>query len=111
MTKLFFFVLRIFEHEESEEDALRLLIGKVPLHSATGQASSRPDLLRNLPISKYYASVLAKLARERGFDGYLLNFERNFAGGPEQVRAVEAWASILKSELVRLVGSHAETVW
>lgn len=88
-----------------------MLIGKAPLKSKTGAALAQPDILRNLPVSRHYASLLADLAREKGFDGYLLNFERDLLGRSEQVRAIEAWATILKMELERKVGNHAEMVW
>ena len=99
---------RIFEHEASMEDTLRLLLGKLP-KSRTGPPTT---LLNNgFPISRHYARLLADLARERGFDGYLLNFEFPFIGRSEQARAVEAWTSLLGEELRRKVGEYAETIW
>lgn len=64
-----------------------------------------------LPLSPYYATVLAELARERGFDGYLLNFECPLAGGVEQTRALAAWITLLHSEILEKVGPHGETLW
>jgi len=55
--------------------------------------------------------VLAELARERGFDGYLLNFECPLVGGVEQTRAVVAWITLLQSEILARVGAHGETHW
>jgi mannosyl-glycoprotein endo-beta-N-acetylglucosaminidase len=77
--------------------------------SKTGQVnqSSSPTL----PLSPHYARVLAELARERGFDGYLLNFECHLLGGVEQTRAVAAWITLLQSEILARVGAHGETHW
>ena len=99
---------RIFEHTESAEDTIRLLCGKLP-NSRTGPPAT---LLSNgFPISRHYARLLADVAFERGFDGYLLNFEFQFVGRSEQARAIEAWISILNSELKSKVGDYAQTIW
>ncbi|KAF8999398.1 glycoside hydrolase family 85 protein [Cyathus striatus] len=92
-----------------EEDCLRLLVGKMP-SSSTGPAE-QSILPRTLPISPYYARLLAELAHERGFDGYLLNFECPLAGNYEQTRALAAWITILQNELLKKVGPHAEAIW
>ncbi|KAF8164722.1 glycoside hydrolase family 85 protein [Crassisporium funariophilum] len=92
-----------------EEDCLRLLVGKMPV-SKTGQVDQSTSSL-TLPLSPYYARVLAELARERGFDGYLLNFECPLAGGLEQTRALAAWITLLQSEILSRVGPHGETLW
>jgi mannosyl-glycoprotein endo-beta-N-acetylglucosaminidase len=62
-------------------------------------------------MSRHYASVLAELARQRGFDGYLLNFECPLRGGLEQARALAGWILLLRSELVIKVGTHAQVIW
>ncbi|KAI5120734.1 hypothetical protein M0805_006440 [Coniferiporia weirii] len=98
----------IFEHESSQEDMLRLLVGNIP---GFGSSASKAFRNNSLPVSPYYARLLADLARERGFDGYLLNFEYPFAGKSEQVRALEAWISILNAELKQKVGDYAQTIW
>ncbi|KAF9449023.1 glycoside hydrolase family 85 protein [Macrolepiota fuliginosa MF-IS2] len=93
----------------SEAECLRLVVGQLP-QSTTGSVvqSTVPS---TLPVSPHYAVLLAELAAERGFDGYLLNFECYLQGGPEQTRALAAWISLLQSELIKRVGPHAETVW
>lgn len=96
----------IFEHAEGEEDCLRLLLG--PVSTKSGQ---KPPHIKSLPISPYYAKVLAALARERGFDGYLLNFECPFRGGPDQMRSLCGWIEIFRVELKREIGDHAELIW
>ncbi|KLO08577.1 hypothetical protein SCHPADRAFT_858859 [Schizopora paradoxa] len=98
----------IFEHAESAEDLLRLLLGNVP---ASRTSSVKSGVKNTLPVSAHYARELAQLASDRGFDGYLLNVEYRLEGGPEQVRAIEAWISILNHELKRTVGPHAQTIW
>ncbi|EIN04359.1 hypothetical protein PUNSTDRAFT_55625 [Punctularia strigosozonata HHB-11173 SS5] len=94
----------IFEGD-GEADCLRLLVGRLP-SNVTG--SSAGD---TLPFSPYYARVLADLAYQRGFDGYLLNFECPLRGGLEQTRALTAWIALLDAELKSKVGPHAETIW
>ncbi|KXN88355.1 Cytosolic endo-beta-N-acetylglucosaminidase [Leucoagaricus sp. SymC.cos] len=93
----------------AEAECLRLIVGQLP-HSSTGTAvqSFTPS---TLPISPHYAIALAELAAERGFDGYLLNFECYLQGGLEQARALAAWIDLLESELVKRVGAHAEVSW
>lgn len=101
---------RIFEPPEGgEEDCLRITLGKIP-KSKTGQVESM-DRPLSLPFSPHYATVLAELARERGFDGYLLNFECALSGGPEQMRDIAAWITVLQSEILDKVGPHGETIW
>ena len=78
--------------------------------SKTGQVNRSKSSL-TLPLSPHYAIVLAELARERGFDGYLLNFECPLAGGLEQTRALAAWITLLQSEILARVGAHGETHW
>jgi len=78
--------------------------------SKTGQVHQATSSL-TLPLSPHYARVLAELARERGFDGYLLNFECPFIGGIEQTRALAAWITLLQSEILARVGPHGETHW
>jgi len=64
-----------------------------------------------IPMSRHYASVLAELARQRGFDGYLLNVECPLQGGSDQARALAGWILLLRSELVIKVGPHAQAIW
>ncbi|KAI0745210.1 glycosyl hydrolase family 85-domain-containing protein [Earliella scabrosa] len=97
----------IFEHAESEADCLQLLVSSLP-KSTTGPA--KPNA-QTLPVSRHYARLLADLAYQRGFDGYLLNFEVPFQGGVEQTRALTLWIAMLEQELKRKVGVHAEVVW
>ena len=78
--------------------------------SKTGQVD-QPTSSLTLPLSPHYAKVLAELARERGFDGYLLNFECPLAGSVEQTRVVAAWITLLQSEILARVGAHGETHW
>lgn len=99
--------IRIFEGG-SEAECLRLVVGQLP-QSVTGSIQiSTPS---TLPISPHYAIALADIAAERGFDGYLLNFECPLDGGPEQTRSVAGWIALLQSELIKRVGPHAEAVW
>jgi len=107
-TQADFSFCRIFEGG-GEEDCLRLLVGKMPM-SRTGQVDT-PTLSHTLPLSPHYATVLADLAKERGFDGYLLNFECPLQGGVEQTRALAAWITLLQSEILRKVGPHGTTLW
>ncbi|TFY67059.1 hypothetical protein EVJ58_g1869 [Rhodofomes roseus] len=100
--------IRIFEHDAGQQDCLRLLVGRLP-KSKTGSAAPSAD--NSLPLSPHYAKVLADLAYQRGFDGYLLNVEVPLIGRVEQSRALAAWIGILESELKRKVGSHAHTIW
>lgn len=51
------------------------------------------------------------MARQRGFDGYLLNFECQLKGRLNQSRALTTWVSLLTNALKRIVGEHAECVW
>jgi len=103
---VYLFTFRIFE-EGAEEDCLRLIVGKIPA-SKTGQVGQAAF---TLPLSPYYAKLLAELARERGFDGYLLNFECRLGGSLEQTRALSAWITLLQSEILDKVGPHGETIW
>ncbi|KAJ7250390.1 glycoside hydrolase family 85 protein [Mycena rebaudengoi] len=92
-----------------EDDCLRLLVGRLP-KSKTGPAR-QPTQLSSLPLSPHYARLLAELAHQRGFDGYLLNFECPLRGGYEQTRALAAWITLLVEELKARVGPYAEAVW
>lgn len=98
----------IFEGND-ENDCLRLLVGQLP-KSKTGPARQSTEF-RSLPLSPHYARVLAELAYQRGFDGYLLNFECPLRGGIEQTRAVAAWITLLVDEMKAKIGPHAEVVW
>ena len=101
-------VRRIFEHAESEPDCLRLLVGALP-SAKTGPARQSASV--TLPVSPHYARLLADLAYQRGFDGYLLNFEFPLRGGVEQTRALTMWIALLTKELKNRVGQHAEAIW
>ncbi|KAJ7057146.1 glycoside hydrolase family 85 protein [Mycena amicta] len=98
----------IFEGS-GENDCLRLLVGRLP-QSKSGPARQPTDF-RSLPLSSHYARLLADLAHERGFDGYLLNFECPLRGGIEQTRSVAAWITLLVAELKSKIGPHAEVIW
>lgn len=98
----------IFEHAESAADCLQLLVGRLP-SSQTGPAY--PPSRSVWPISRHYARVLADLAYQRGFDGYLVNVENALEGGVEQTRALASWVALLESELRDRIGGHAEVVW
>ncbi|KAL1679247.1 glycoside hydrolase family 85 protein [Schizophyllum commune] len=100
----------IFEND-GESDCLRLLVGKLP-SSKTGPAAQAPTNSRaSLPVSPHYARLLAQLAAQRGFDGYLLNFECPLRGGPEQTQALASWIALLRAELRVAVGEHAHVSW
>ncbi|KZT13242.1 glycoside hydrolase family 85 protein [Laetiporus sulphureus 93-53] len=97
----------IFE-DSGQQDCLRLLVGRLP-KSKTGAAKHSAST--SLPLSPHYARLLADLAFQRGFDGYLLNVECPLLGGIEQTRVFSAWIALLESELRRKVGQHAEVIW
>ncbi|KAL9712325.1 hypothetical protein Ac2012v2_003562 [Leucoagaricus gongylophorus] len=90
----------------AEAECLQLLTGQLP-QSSTGSAI-QSFVPSKLSISPHYAVALADLAAERGFDGYLMNFECWLTGGIEQARALAAWLGLLQSELIQRVGPHAE---
>ncbi|KAI6119223.1 glycoside hydrolase family 85 protein [Pisolithus thermaeus] len=96
----------ILEHSESDADGLKLLLGNVPSLSTDSNAASG-----SIPLSAHYASCLAELAFQRGFDGYLLNFESSLPGGTEQAHALTAWLILLRAKLRSKVGGHADVVW
>ena len=87
---------------------MQLLVGPLP-GSTYGPA--KPDSNATLPVSSHYARLLAELAYQRGFDGYLLNFEYPLLGGVQQARALTMWIALLEQELKRKVGPHAEAMW
>ncbi|KAH7916662.1 glycoside hydrolase family 85 protein [Hygrophoropsis aurantiaca] len=97
----------IFEGS-GEADCLRLLVG-LPSGPQSNMGPVKPTA--TLPLSRYYARLLAELAYQRGFDGYLLNFECPLQGGAEQARTLTAWIQVLRDELQIKVGSHAQAVW
>jgi hypothetical protein len=107
-TTLLTYTRSIFEHAEGEQDILRLLVGRLP---SSTSASSSAQSQAGLPLSAHYARALAELARQRGFDGYLLNVEVPLAGGPAQARLLAAWIALLREELRVRVGAHAEAIW
>lgn len=102
----------IFEHPESEADCLQLLLGRLPA-SRTGPAVPVSVETSPVSVSHHYARLLAYLAHQRGFDGYLLNFEWHLRAdnGIGHTRALTAWVSLLQAELKAKVGPHAEVIW
>ncbi|KIK92795.1 glycoside hydrolase family 85 protein [Paxillus rubicundulus Ve08.2h10] len=90
----------IFEHSESQPECLQIIVGQAQSNTST-----------TIPLSKRYAILLAELAYQRGFDGYLLNFEYKLESGIEQARALAAWIVLLRAELRAKVGPHAQAVW
>lgn len=101
-------IYSIFEWDGAEEECLRLLLGNIPLNNKDYSHANPGGVL---PISPHYAHLLARLARQRGFDGYLLNIECPLRGGVEQVRALVGWITILERELRAQVGHHAHCIW
>ena len=87
---------------------LRMIMGRVP---GVNSAEIETQANTTLPLTPYYAELFADIAKERGFDGYLLNIEIGLGRGAEQARALAAWITILQSELVKKVGPHAQTIW
>ena len=96
--------LRIVDSEGDEDDCKLLISGKSP-------SSKRGQVDQAGTVSPHYARRLAELARDRMFDGYLINVEVSLKGSYAQARALAAWITILQSELVDKVGPHAETHW
>jgi mannosyl-glycoprotein endo-beta-N-acetylglucosaminidase len=95
------FSARIFEHREDESDSLQIIVGQPQSNTSTGK----------IPLSRRYAVLLAELAYQRGFDGYLLNFEYKLKDGTEQARALAAWILLLRAELQAKVGPQAQAMW
>ena len=91
---------------------LRLLVGPLP-SSTFGPAVPSAGTSSNtaLPVSTHYATLLAQVAYERGFDGYLMNVECPLRGGAVHARALDAWLTILRAELRRIVGQHSKVIW
>ncbi|KAF8622794.1 hypothetical protein AX15_006724 [Amanita polypyramis BW_CC] len=87
----------MFEHEEHVPDLVHILSGPF------GDAMDT--------FSGHYATVLADLAHQRGFDGYLLNFEQPLPGGADQAGMLALWVRLLREELWKKVGQHAEVIW
>jgi len=85
---------------------MKLMLGNAPNLSMGSSAQ-----IGSILLSRHYASRLAELAYQRGFDGYLLNFESSLPGGSEQARALAAWIVLLRAELHTKVGSHSDVVW
>ncbi|KAF5337381.1 hypothetical protein D9611_002993 [Ephemerocybe angulata] len=93
----------------SELDMLRMLMGKVPGINTASEVETQAN--STLPLTPYYAELLADIAAERGFDGYLLNIEIGLGRGAEQARVLAAWITILQAEMIKKVGPHAQTIW
>lgn len=92
---------RIFEGIDAQPDCLQLVVGRADCVVTDNK----------IPISKRYAALLAELARQRGFDGYLLNFESFLPHETSHARALAAWMLLLKAELRTKVGPHAQVMW
>ncbi|KAH6890096.1 glycosyl hydrolase family 85-domain-containing protein [Coprinopsis sp. MPI-PUGE-AT-0042] len=54
----------------------------------------------DMPVSSHYAKLLANLARERGFDGWLVNIEIDMSGGRTEARGLAAWLTIFQREVL-----------
>ena len=89
-----------------------MLFGRLPA-SKTGTAAPPTVETSAILISPHYARLLAYIAYQRGFDGYLLNFEwaLRLEGGIGHARALTAWVSLLQAELKAKIGPHAEAIW
>lgn len=92
---------RLFEGTDSESECLQLVVGR------TGYVITD----NKIPISKRYAVLLAELAYQRGFDGYLLDFESDLSYKTDHAHSLAAWILLLRTELRAKVGSHAQVVW
>ncbi|KAG9017383.1 hypothetical protein FRB93_007497 [Tulasnella sp. JGI-2019a] len=99
----------IFE-PDAEQDCLNLLAGPALAAAYTSTATSVLES-KISPLSTHYACALAQLACDRGFDGWLLNFECDLPQKEEQGRSLSLWIRRLKQELRERVGPHAEVVW
>ncbi|EIW81737.1 glycoside hydrolase family 85 protein [Coniophora puteana RWD-64-598 SS2] len=97
----------------AEADVLRLIVGPPPSPPPpTGDLTTGPvNRPTTFPVSRHYATRLAELAAQRGFDGWLLNVECPLRGGPEQCRALTVWIGMLREEMSERVGGHAEVCW
>ena len=91
---------RIFEGADNP-DSLQLIVGR----------SGYIVTDKKIPISKRYVVLLAELAYQRGFDGYLLNFESALSYGTNHAHALAAWILLLKAELRVKIGPHAQVMW
>ncbi|KAG8883668.1 hypothetical protein FRB97_006158 [Tulasnella sp. 331] len=99
----------IFE-PDAEYDCLNLLTG--PNAGATQTKYAPVGAPEEMPpLSAHYASVLAQLACDRGFDGWLMNFECDLLHKEDQGRMLFLWIQILRQELKKRIGSHSEVVW
>ncbi|TFK24206.1 hypothetical protein FA15DRAFT_669759 [Coprinopsis marcescibilis] len=94
----------IFEGQ-SDLDLLRMVVGKLP----EGPNSQAVDY--TVPVSSYYAELFADIAKERGFDGWLMNVEIYLQGGAAQARGLAAWMSLLTDAIHRKVGPHGQVIW
>ncbi|KZV80879.1 hypothetical protein EXIGLDRAFT_732135 [Exidia glandulosa HHB12029] len=72
---------------------------------------SKPDISLLTSHGRLYASLLARLAHERGFDGWLLNVEVALPGGRPHAEKLLEWIGELKSEMRALVGEDAQVIW
>ncbi|KAK2462504.1 hypothetical protein APHAL10511_005474 [Amanita phalloides] len=88
----------LFEHEDHDADFRRLLSDPFSPNEEN-------------TFSGYHATNLADLAHQRGFDGFLLNFERPVPGGADQAGLLAVWIRLLREELWKKVGPHAEAIW
>ncbi|THU80966.1 hypothetical protein K435DRAFT_809465 [Dendrothele bispora CBS 962.96] len=77
---------------------------------AAGQVRQRRDSANSKTAG--YETTSSSNAAQRGFDGYLLNFECPLLqSGVEQTRVLAACITLLKKGLRDKVGMHAEVVW
>ena len=84
-----------------------MIIGKLPGQNLAADAKADGSI----PVSSYYAELFADLAKERGFDGWLLNVEVGLQGGVDQARALAAWVTLLQQEMFKRVGPHSQVIW
>ncbi|EFI28323.1 endo-beta-N-acetylglucosaminidase [Coprinopsis cinerea okayama7 len=100
---------RMFEGE-AQEDCFRMVIGTQPRNATVDDAPwSRANY--TVPVSPHYAEILADIAKERGFDGWLINIEMDLKGGSSQARGIAAWVSLFQQEVLKKVGSHGLVLW
>lgn len=59
---------------------------------------------------EFYALKLAQIAKEMGFDGYLMNFEAELID-VSYVDKLVLFLTLLRSCLKTEVGDHAELIW
>ena len=83
----------IFEWEAGAIEAKLLLEGKLLYHTKMRKDSYIPK--DTLDGNKFYAKKLVEIAKEIGFDGYLMNFECKI----DNTDILIEWLSFLREEL------------